>query len=127
MGWLLYLISWIVEPFVVVINFFTVIVLHAKARGFFKVTDVFFQSGALDRDRFANHNYRTCLNFFLIKKKGYQFGNKEETVSSVLGKNQRDKTLTRTGWFFVYFLWLVDYPMWKHGGHCISSINESIK
>jgi len=127
MGFILYLLSWIIEPFVVIINFFTVLVLNVRVKGFFKVTDEFFKSGAKDRDRFGNHNYRTMLNFYMIKNTGYQFGNYKETISSVLGKNQRDKTLTWTGWFFVYLLWAVDYPMWPYGGHCISSINNNIK
>lgn len=127
MGFFLYLLSWIAEPFVVVINFFTVIALNARKHGFFRVTSDFFQSGAIDRDKFGNHNYRTALNFYLIYKKGYQFGNMKETISSVLGKNQRDKTLTWLGCFFVYFLWVVDYTAWFKGGHCIDSINNRIK
>jgi hypothetical protein len=126
MGFFLYVLSWVLEPFLVVINFITVIALNIRKRSFFSITSGFFKTGAIDRDRFGNHNYRTSLNFFLIKKAGYKFGNTLETISSVLGKNQRDGTLTWFGWFTVYFLWIVDYGAWFKGGHCIDSINKNV-
>ena len=57
-------------------------------------------------------------------KNGYKFGNVNETISSALGKNQRDKTLSWFGWLIVYILWAIDYKYWKKGGHSMNSIME---
>lgn len=128
-GVLLYLISYFIELPVLIINFFTVIFLKAKSNGFLKTINGFFLNGAITRDKFANYNYRTGLNFWLLKKTDnkYLFGNPNETISSVLGKNQILKSLTLIGWFLIYFLWLIDIPNWKKGGHCIASIDNLIK
>jgi hypothetical protein len=66
------------------------------------------------------------FNLCLIKKDGYLFGNRKETVSSALGKNQVKNTLTIVGWVLVYFLWFIDFPYWRKGGHCINSIDELV-
>jgi hypothetical protein len=96
-----------------------------KKRQFLKTVNRYFFEGALDRDRFANRNYRTGLNFWLSTG-GYQFGNPLETMSSVLGKKGLEKTLSRIGWFVYYFLYAIDYTAWKKGGHCFDSINNEI-
>ena len=49
---------------------------------------------------------------------GYQFGVIGETISSALGKNQRDKTLTTTGKILVFILDFLDE------NHCENSIKE---
>jgi hypothetical protein len=122
MGLLLYIISYFLELPIYFINFLTVLWVHRKKHSFLKTINGYFFSGAVSRDKFGNYNYRTGLNFWLIKKNAYQFGNKHETISSVLGKNEILKTLTIFGWFWVYFLWVVDYRYWRKGGHCKNSI-----
>ena len=52
------------------------------------------------------------------KENGYQFGAVGETISSALGKNQRDKTLTICGKILVSILDFLDK------NHCIKSIRE---
>jgi hypothetical protein len=37
------------------------------------------------------------FNRYLITKDGYKFGNPDETISSVIGKNERLQTLTSSG------------------------------
>jgi hypothetical protein len=37
------------------------------------------------------------LNLLWIKKNGYQFGNPDETVSSVIGKNLKNESLSSFG------------------------------
>ena len=51
---------------------------------------------------------------------GYKFGNPKETISSVLGKNQRDKTLSLAGELLRWILDLID------DNHCIKSINDEV-
>lgn len=77
----------------------------------------FFRETAIDIDRFGNRNFRTLLNLTL-QKNGYKFGNINETISSALGKNKRDNTLTKTGLILCYILDSLDEK------HCIKSISE---
>ena len=51
---------------------------------------------------------------------GYQHGNINETISSVLGKNQRDETLTKFGMLITKILDRMDE------NHCKESINENV-
>ena len=71
-------------------------------------------------DVFANVEASELFNDVLIKKGGYKFGNRQETISSVVGKNQRDNTLTKTGRGSRYILDKIDK------NHCIDSINDEL-
>lgn len=117
MGILLYIIATIFWIILTPINWIIVTFKHGLSNEYFKET-------AIDIDKFGNRNFRTFLNATMRIKGGYNFGNVNETISSALGKNQRDKTLSWFGWLFVYILWAIDYPYWKKGGHCINSITE---
>jgi 8-oxo-dGTP diphosphatase len=52
---------------------------------------------ALGIDQLGNVVCARLFNFFLITKEGYQFGNEDETISSVLGKNKKQNTLRFLG------------------------------
>ncbi len=52
---------------------------------------------AMALDGFAGRNYRTFWNAYLKKENGYKFGVLDEMVSSALGKNEHDKTLSEKG------------------------------
>ena len=78
----------------------------------------YFKSSAVNLDRFGNSEFRTLFNLTLKKKEGYKFGNMEETISSVLGKNQRDNTLSFAGKVLVFILDTIDK------NHCKKSIKE---
>ena len=60
---------------------------------------LYFRGIAESIDQLGNHVMQYAFNKWLIKDNAYKFGNIDETVSSVLGKNKRDKTLTKTGRF----------------------------
>lgn len=81
----------------------------------------YFLSSAVNLDRFANYEFRTLFNLILRKKHGYEFGNFEETISSVLGKNQRDGTLSFVGKCLVWILDKLDKD------HCKRAISEMPK
>lgn len=76
----------------------------------------YFKSSAVNLDRFGNSEFRTLFNLTLKKKEGYKFGNMEETISSVLGKNQRDNTLSFAGKVLVFILDTIEK------NHCKKSI-----
>jgi len=71
---------------------------------FVKDKSGYFKSSAINLDKFGNREFRTLFNKVLIKDKGYRFGNIEETISSVLGKNQLTGTLTKCGLVLVWIL-----------------------
>ena len=71
-------------------------------------------------DVFANIHGAEIFNDLLIKKGGYKFGNPQETISSVLGKNQVEETLTILGNIIRAMLDIIEY------GHCILSINNEL-
>ncbi len=64
----------------------------------------YFRDSALTLDRLANREFRTLWNKTLIKEEGYKFGNINETISAVLGRNIKNKTLTKTGKILVFIL-----------------------
>ena len=96
------------------------VILVLKKRPTWKQLDGYFFQTAFDIDRFGNHNFRTLLNATLTVGSGYQFGDFRETISSVLGKNQRDGTLSVTGKGLVYLLDVLD------PNHCQKSIFEIV-
>jgi len=85
---------------------------------FVKDKSGYFKSSAINLDKFGNREFRTLLNKVLITDKGYRFGNINETISSVLGKNQLTDTLTKYGLILVWILNIIDE------NHCIKSIEK---
>ena len=114
MGILLYFVAIILYLPLTVVN--TILVLNKYGWKFKTIDDYFFQT-AVDIDKFANRNFRTLWNETL-QKNGYHFGDERETVSSALGKNKRDNTLTQTGKILCDILDRIDE------NHCIKSIKE---
>lgn len=126
MGLILYIIATVLFLPLTILNFIVVLWKYAKMGSFWKTVNSYFFSGAIDIDVFGNHNFRTLWNAVLRKSGGYKFGVFAETISSALGKNQRDKTLSWMGWILVYILWAIDVKYWKKCGHCINSINNNL-
>lgn len=79
---------------------------------------VWFFRSAREIDVFANVVGSDLFNAIFITDGGYKFGNPKETISSVLGKNQRDKTLSLAGDLLRWILDLID------DNHCLNSIND---
>mgnify|MGYP000014861452 FL=1 len=109
-GLFLFLIAWALFLPLSLLNFLAV-AIKFKDLGYFK-------SSAVNLDRFGNFEFRTLFNLVLKKKGGYEFGNFEETISSALGKNQRNGTLTRTGKVLAWILDTIEKE------HCKKSIKE---
>lgn len=75
---------------------------------------------AISKDQYGNGLCKYLFNHLLITKRGYKFGNINETISSVLGKNYRDKTLTKLGKFLSFILNTIDKD------HVQKSINSNV-
>jgi len=110
MSFILFVVSIVVFLPLSIINIILVIFKGGNLSNYFKET-------AIDIDRFGNRNLRTLLNETL-QKNGYKFGDERETISSALGKNKRDNTLTKTG---IIICDILDY---LDENHCIKSIKE---
>ena len=75
-----------------------------------------FRSVAIWIDQIGNSVCRDLFNRCLITSAGYKFGKVQETISSVLGKNQETWTLTLVGRAVVGVL------DWLDKDHCRESI-----
>lgn len=91
MNLLLFLIAYTLLLPLTIFNY--IVVVGAKD----KTSEGYFRSTAINIDRFANREFRTTWNKYLRTPEGYEFGNPEETISSALGKNKRDGTLSKWG------------------------------
>lgn len=69
-------------------------------------------------DLIGNVVCRDLFRIVLIKKAWYRFGVRKETISSVLGKNERSWTLKRPWKILVTILDLIEKD------HCKKSIKE---
>lgn len=110
LGVILFIVAIILFIPLSVINFI-VVAFKGKA-------EKYFLSSAINLDRFGNYEFRSLFNITLRRPSGYEFGDFRETISSVLGKNQRDGTLTTTGRVLAWFLDVLDK------NHCKKSIRE---
>ena len=120
MGFLLFLIASVLWLPFTVINFIVVFITKIKSHGFIKVINGYFQHTAVDIDRFGNRNFRATLNLTFRKYWGHKFGDERETISSALGKNERDGTLSRTGKGICWILNKLDKD------HCKNSIKNFV-
>lgn len=77
-----------------------------------------FYAWALSIDQLGNVVCKELFNDALITPSGIEFGNPDETISSVLGKNKVKNTLTKTGLALVWTLNKLD------PNHSINSIEE---
>lgn len=75
---------------------------------------------ALGLDQIGNAVCRDMFNRLLIEEDWYKFGKVQETISSVLGKNERDWTLSLGGLLLVIVLDSIDKD------HCKNSIQDFI-
>lgn len=119
---LLFLVALILGAILIPIGLvFTIIILltldfnesYDKLVGYFKFL-------AICIDQLGNVALEFILNFIMITKDGYQFGNKMETISSALGKNQVKGTLTKFGRALVNLL------DWINPNHCLKAINHLV-
>ena len=108
---LLYLLLPITAVFMIIKYLFT---------GNKRMLAVWFYRTARAIDVFANVNGAEFFNSIFISEGGYKFGNPQETISSVIGKNQRDKTLSIAGQIL---RWSLDKVS---DNHCLDSINPNV-
>ena len=112
-------LAFVLFPFGLLITF--VINLYKRKWKFsFSRLDAQLLSIATSIDASGNVVCKDLFNLLLIKKESYQFGNRKETISSVLGKNQRDNKLTGLGKLIALILDTIDK------NHCAKSIDSLV-
>ena len=85
---------------------------------FVKNKSGYFKSSAINLDKFGNREFRTLFNKVLVLEDGCKFGNINETISSVLGRNELKNTLSKLGIILVWVLDKIDKD------HCFKSIGK---
>lgn len=106
LGLILFIIAYVLYFPLTLINF-----LLVRNKGYFR-------DSALTLDKLANREFRTLWNKVLKTEIGYKFGAENETISSALGKNQKDNTLSKIGKILVCILDIIE------NNHCLKSINN---
>ena len=124
MGFILSLVAYLLIIPVALANFIVVMYKNISTVGFFKSMNLFWFANALEIDILMNYHFRSLWNVIFKGVGGYKFGEIGETISSALGKNQRDKTLSFGGWVIVIILYAIDFKYWGKGGHCLNSIQK---
>ncbi|MGB5189501.1 NUDIX hydrolase [Robiginitalea sp.] len=81
----------------------------------------YFLKIAISVDQLGNVLMQHLLNLLWIKQGGYSFGNRDETISSALGRNKRSGTLTGFGRAIDRLLDLID------PNHSLDSIDYYIE
>ncbi|QCX00932.1 NUDIX domain-containing protein [Aggregatimonas sangjinii] len=72
-------------------------IFHSLFTGGFRGLGAYLLKIAISIDQLGNVMMQHLLNVLWVKKGGYQFGNRDETISSALGRNKQLKTLTGFG------------------------------
>jgi hypothetical protein len=113
--------------FILVVTTTTIGFAYALLRQLFvgklKTLQIYFIEVALALDNAGNVIMQHLLNDTLLIKNTntYQFGNKKETISSVIGKNHLTNTLSPLGKALNSFLNFIDK------GHSLNSIIYDVK
>jgi len=103
MGILLYIIAQIITPFFNILGmFYAIIFIRFKS---WKEFDKYFKDLAISKDQYSNVAVQYMFNDWMLKKSSRtKFGNVDETISSVFGKNKKLGTLNNFGYFWGLFL-----------------------
>jgi 8-oxo-dGTP diphosphatase len=113
------LLSALLFPLGLAITFFSNL-YKRQWRFSFKRLDEQFLSIATSIDASGNVVCKDLFNLILIQKGGYEFGKRKETISSAIGKNQRDNTLTGSGRLIAFVLDKIE------ADHCKKSIDSLV-
>lgn len=116
-GLILFIISTFLACLIYPIGFLYSVGLTLIKSGYKRLDDYLFNC-ALATDQHANVFLAKLFNDIMIKQGGHKFGNPDETISSVLGKNKLMGKLSCFGKCLDYILHLLD------NNHSIKSIEE---
>lgn len=119
LGFVLFVIAYALLIPLTIINIVFVLITKVRSYQYLKTLGGIFLDDATSMDKYGNRSLRTMLNILLKKRNGYKFGNKDETISSVLGKNEQAGTLRFMGKLLCFILNIFDRD------HCEESIDNN--
>lgn len=119
-GILLFLISIVLFAVTVPIGFVYGLIHSIYKKGVVGIGEYLLKM-AISIDQLGNVAMQHVLNLVWIKKSGYKFGNRDETISSALGRNIKLGTLTGFGRFIDTILNIIDKD------HSLNSIDYYIE
>lgn len=100
MGIILFFIAQITTPFFNILG-----LLYSLFRvGSFKGLNSYLLTVSISKDQHSNSVLKFLFNDVMTKKGGYHFGNPDQTLSYVFGKNKELKKLNWFGMFWANFL-----------------------
>jgi len=118
MNFILFLIAFLLVAVITPFGFISTL-LKSVLMGNRTILNDYFYSLALSLDQFGNVSMAGLFDFILISKLSKnKFGNPDETISSVLGKNQNQNTLVYLGRRLVALLDAIEKD------HSLKSINK---
>jgi len=94
---------------------------HSLVKRGFRGLGEYFLEIAISIDQLGNVLMQHLLNVLWVRRGGYAFGNRDETISSALGRNKRSGTLTGFGQVIDRLLDLID------PNHSLNSIDYYIE
>ncbi|NKI27314.1 NUDIX hydrolase [Arenibacter sp. 6A1] len=119
-GMLLFLISVVLFIATVPLGFVYGLLQSLYKKGIIGIGEYLLQM-AISIDQLGNVAMQHLLNILWIKPSGYKFGNRDETISSALGRNHKLGTLTGFGKLIDNFLNRIDK------NHSLNSIDYYIE
>lgn len=117
LGFILFLVSSLLKTSISVLGY-----VYGFIKSIFKGEFNFYNKNlAISKDQYGNALCKYLFDDLLIKSNGYKFGNVDETISSVIGKNKKQNTLSLFGRILDFILDKLDK------NHSINSIDNTIK
>jgi hypothetical protein len=103
-----------------IVSSFFIFIYKANIAGWWNKLGEYFLIFSIAIDVAGNVALGPLFNLIMIKKNGYKFGNRKETISSVLGKNKKLNTLTKKGLILSNILDKID------PNHVLDSIDNNV-
>jgi len=117
------LLRWLIKPIAIIYTIIKLLIICRKKRKLFvRVFNRYLVRIAMAQDQADNTMVRFLFNDLLLKKNidSYKFGNMDEKISSVLGKNERRKSLNGVGRFVNGILHSIEED------HSLKAIDETV-
>jgi hypothetical protein len=103
-----------------IVSSFFILIYKANIAAWWNKLGEYFLIFSIAIDVAGNVALGPLFNLIMIKKNGYKFGNRKETISSVLGKNKKLNTLTKKGLILSNILDKID------PNHVLDSIDNNV-
>jgi len=104
----------IISPFALIYQHLKYIIISLRKRDkniYFNAMSKYYYNKAFSLNEHGNASFYSLFNDLLIPPNGHRFGNPNERLSQVFGKNKIDKTIYPFGLFWAKMINKVAYKM----------------